>query len=326
MKTGELLNLLREEKRGYLSGEDLSNRLGVSRTAIWKHIHQLEESGYRIAAVPHLGYRLLEVPDLLLPDEIRSGLKTKLLGQRAVCFKETTSTNDRALELASLGAPEGTLVAAENQTQGRGRYQRSWLSKPNANLLFSLILRPPWTFEQIPMITLLLAVAVARAIDAQTGLPARIKWPNDILIQGAKVCGILTEMRTQADQISFLVCGIGVNVNTAPGGALKTKAASLSSLLGKPVARLPLLQRILEGIEAAYLTARESGFGSVLEQWPRLSLTPLGTTLGLEIQGGEKIEGTAMGIDETGALLVRMETGITRRFSSGEIQIQSIKV
>jgi len=132
-------------------------------------------------------------------------------------------------------------------------------------------------------------------------------------------------MRTQADQINFLVCGIGLNVNTAPGGALKTKAASLSSLLGKPVARLPILQLILEEIETSYLAARNKGFGRLLEQWPLLSLTPPGTPLSLEIQGGEKIEGTAMGIDETGALLVRMETGITRRFASGEVQIQAVK-
>jgi BirA family biotin operon repressor/biotin-[acetyl-CoA-carboxylase] ligase len=192
-------------------------------------------------------------------------------------------------------------------------------------LLFSLILRPPWTFERIPMITLLLAVAVARGIQTATGLPARIKWPNDILIQGGKVCGILTEMRTQADQIHFLVCGMGINVNAAPGGSLKNKAVSLASLLGKPVARLPLLQRILEEIESGYVAAREKGFEQVLKQWPLLSATPPGTPLSLEVQGGEKIEGVAMGIDETGSLLVRMEIGITRRFASGEIQIQAIK-
>jgi BirA family transcriptional regulator, biotin operon repressor / biotin---[acetyl-CoA-carboxylase] ligase len=324
VNSGDLLNLLREEKEGYLSGEDLSNQLGVSRTAVWKQIHLLEESGYRIAAVPHLGYRLLESPDRLLPDEIRAGLKTKILGQRTVCFQETTSTNDRALELAAAGVPEGTLVAAESQSRGRGRYQRSWQSKANANLLFSLVLRPPWTYEKTPLITLLLAVAVARAVREHTGLAPRIKWPNDLLIEGAKVCGILTEMRTSADQIHFLVGGIGLNVNAAPGGALRTRASSLAALLGKPVVRLPLLQRILEAIEDDYLEAREHGFERMLAQWPLLSATPLGTPLRLEIQGGEKAEGTAMGLDEAGALLVRLETGITRRFASGEIQFQIV--
>ncbi len=322
MITGDLLEFLREQESRFISGEELSNRLGVSRTAIWKHIHQLEESGYRIAAVPHLGYRLLESPDLLLPDEIRAGLKTRLMGQRVVCFKETTSTNDRALELAQSGSPEGTLVAAESQSQGRGRYQRSWLSKSHANLLFSLVLRPPWTFDQIPMITLLLAVAVARGVHEHTGLTTRIKWPNDILVEGGKVCGILTEMRTQADLINFVICGIGINVNTAPAGPMKTRAVSLAGILGKPVTRLPLLQKILREIEHWYLEAREKGLNIILEQWPLLSCTPPGTPLILEIMGGERIEGVAMGIDETGALLVRLESGITRRFASGEVQVQ----
>jgi BirA family biotin operon repressor/biotin-[acetyl-CoA-carboxylase] ligase len=322
LKTGTLLELLREHEQGYLSGEEISNRLGVSRTAVWKHIHQLEASGYRIAAVPHQGYKLLEAPDLLLPDEIRSGLKTQWLGHQMVCFHETTSTNDRAMELALGGAPEGTLVAAESQTQGRGRYQRSWLSRSHANLLFSLVLRPPWTFDQIPMITLLLAVAAARALQEHTGLAAQIKWPNDVLIRGHKVCGILTEMRTQADLITFMVCGLGINVNHAPAGPLKTKAASLAGLTGKPLLRLPLLRRVLLEIETGYVQAKKKGLSSVLAQWPRFSCTPPGTPLKLEIAGGEKLEGTAMGIDESGALLVRMENGITRRFSSGEVQLQ----
>ena len=261
LAAAELLKLLREHTGGYLSGEELSSRLGVSRTAVWKHIHQLEESGYRIAATPHLGYQLLESPDLLLPEEIRAGLRTKLIGQQIVCFKETTSTNDRALELGAAGSPEGTLVAAESQTRGRGRYQRSWLAKPYENLLFSFILRPPWTLDQTPMITLLLAIGVARAIRSLTGLPALIKWPNDVLIQGGKVCGILTEMRTQADLITLLVCGIGINVNAAPGGTMKTKAASLAGLLGKPQPRLPLLCAVLKETEGSVPGREEKRLG-----------------------------------------------------------------
>jgi BirA family biotin operon repressor/biotin-[acetyl-CoA-carboxylase] ligase len=260
---------------------------------------------------------------LLLPDEIRAGLKTRYIGKQVVCFKETTSTNDRAQELAAAGAPEGVLVATECQTQGRGRYQRHWLSKSHSNLLFSLVLRPTWTFEQIPMITLLLAVAVARGIHAHTGLPARVKWPNDILIQNGKVCGILTEMRTQADQITSLICGVGLNVNTAPSGTMKTKAVSLAGILGKPVLRVPLLQSILLEIENSYDLARTKGLKWILEQWPLLSCTPPGTAVALEIMGGERIEGMAMGIDDSGALLVRVESGITRRFASGEVQLQS---
>jgi BirA family transcriptional regulator, biotin operon repressor / biotin---[acetyl-CoA-carboxylase] ligase len=320
VKAGKLLNLLRENSESYLSGEELSNTLGVSRTAVWKHIHQLEEAGYKIAAVPHLGYRLLEAPDRMLPLEIASGLKTRVLGQNVVSFPETTSTNDRALELAAGGAPEGTLVAAESQTQGRGRSKRTWLSKSAANLLFSVVLRPKWPLEQAPLVTLLAAVAVVRAIRAETELPAAIKWPNDVLIQGNKVCGILTEMRAQADLIEFIICGIGVNVNAAPTGALRCKAASLAGLAGRSIARLPLLRRILTEMEQLYLTARRQGPASVLKQWESLSCMN-GAQVTIETAGGEKVEGTAMGIDETGALLVRIEGGMLRRFFSGEVSL-----
>lgn len=318
--TGRLLDLLREQGENYLSGEELSALLGVSRTAIWKHVHQLETAGYRIAAVPHLGYRLLEAPDRLLPAEIYAGLKTRVFGRNAVCYQETTSTNDRALELAAGGAPEGTLVAAESQTSGRGRSKRTWLSKPGTNLLFSLVLRPDWPLEQALLVTLLSAVAVARSIRAEMELPAQIKWPNDILIRGQKVSGILTEMRAQADLIEFIICGIGINVNAAPAGGLRTKAASLSGLLGRVVPRLPLLRRILAETERLYTAARKQGAGLILEQWEALSCMN-GAPVVVEAAGGERIEGTAMGIDETGALLVRIEAGLTRRFFSGEVSL-----
>jgi BirA family transcriptional regulator, biotin operon repressor / biotin---[acetyl-CoA-carboxylase] ligase len=320
VSSGKLLNLLRERGGGYLSGEELSAALGVSRTAVWKHIHQLEEAGYKIAAVPHLGYRLLETPDRLLPLEIRAGLKTRFLGQHVVSYTETTSTNDRALELAAGGAAEGTVVAAESQSAGRGRSKRSWLSKNAANLLFSLVLRPDWPLEQAPLITLLAAVAVARAIRAETGLPAVIKWPNDVLIQGHKVCGILTEMRAQADLIEFIICGIGVNVNAAPAGALRTPATSLAALAGRPVPRLPLLRRILSEMETLYLATRRQGPAGILEHWETLSCMN-GAPVSVETATGEKIEGTALGVDETGALLVRLEGGVTRRFFSGEVSL-----
>jgi len=317
---GELLELLRRKREGYLSGEELSTALGVSRTAVWKHMHQLEEAGYKIAAVPHLGYRLLEAPDRLLPAEIKAGLETRVFGQNVVCYHETTSTNDRALELAAGGAPEGTLVAAESQTQGRGRSKRTWLSKPYANLLFSLILRPDWTLEQAPLVTLLFAVAVARAIRAQTDLSAQIKWPNDILIQGSKVAGILTEMRTQADLINFIICGIGINVGSAPSGVLHTQAASLAELAGRPIPRLPLLRRVLMELEQLYAAARRHGLSYIPSQWEPLSCMN-GSQVIVDTAGGDRFEGTAMGVDETGALLVRIEGGLTRRFFSGEVSL-----
>jgi BirA family biotin operon repressor/biotin-[acetyl-CoA-carboxylase] ligase len=325
VSAGQLLQFLRLRPGQFVSGEELSSRLGVSRTAVWKHIHLLEESGYRIAAVQHLGYRLLEVPDLLLPEEIRAELATETFGQRAFCFPVTTSTNDRALELAAGGAPEGTLIAAESQTAGRGRHQRTWFSKSHANLLFSVILRPAWTIDQAPLSTLWAAVAVARGIRAETGLPASIKWPNDVLVRGAKVAGILTEMRAQAEMISFIVCGVGINVNAAPSGVLRHRAASLSGLLGRPLARLPLLRRILLEMERLYQIVRQRGTASILEQWQPLSCLQ-GAPVTVELAGGEVVEGTASGIDENGALLIRMESGVTRRVVSGEVTLAAPSV
>jgi BirA family transcriptional regulator, biotin operon repressor / biotin---[acetyl-CoA-carboxylase] ligase len=317
---GRLLELLRERSGAYCSGEELSGALGVSRTAVWKHVHQLEAAGYQIAAAPHLGYRLLSSPDALLPAEIRAGLASKLFARNLLCFRETTSTNDRALDLAARGAPEGTVVAAESQTQGRGRAKRTWLSKPYANLLFSFVLRPAWPLEQAPLLTLLAAAAVARAVRAQTGLPAVIKWPNDVLVRGAKVAGILSEMRAQADLIDHLVCGIGINVNAAPAGPVRTRAASLSGLTGRPVARLPLLRRVLDEVDTLYAAARKRGPAYVLEQWEPLSAMN-GAAVAVDTANGERVEGTAMGVDETGALLVRLESGLTRRFFSGEVTL-----
>lgn len=315
-----LLDLLRDHPEGFVSGEELSSRLGVSRTAVWKHVHQLEEAGYRIAAVPHLGYRLMESPDRLLPDEIQNGLATRLFGRRVYCYQETSSTNDRALERAAAGDPEGTLVAAESQTRGRGRNRRQWLSKPHANLLFSLILRPDWPIERAPWLTLLLAVAVARAIRQETGLPARIKWPNDIIVRRTKVAGILTEMQATGDRVIFMVCGVGINVNAAPAGVMKNKAASLAGLRGRTVARLPLLQAVLREAEKLYLALARTGLQPVLEAWRALSCMEH-TPVTIELATGERSEGTALGIDETGALLVRLENGLTRRFSSGEVSL-----
>jgi BirA family biotin operon repressor/biotin-[acetyl-CoA-carboxylase] ligase len=320
LSTAKVLNLLRENQGSCISGEELSARMGVSRTAVWKQIHQLEAAGYQVEAIPHRGYRLLSTPDRLLPDEIRAGLQTRVLGQQVICFESTGSTNDLALELAAQGAQEGTLIAAENQTRGRGRRERTWISKAGANLLFSLILRPPWIAEQAPLITLMLAVAVAEGIRRETGLLARIKWPNDVLIKDAKVAGILTEMRAQTDAIEYVVCGIGINVNAAPAGALRQPTSSLSKLLGKPLLRLSLLRRILYEAEQLYFKARHNGPRSVLETGQNLSCLQ-GTQVLIQLANQEHLEGMIIGMDDYGALLLRLESGVTRRITSGEVSL-----
>jgi len=335
--SSELLARLRQDMGKYVSGEELSEQLGVSRTAVWKYIHQLEASGYQIEAAPHLGYRLLQVPDSLIPDEIKHDLKTRCFGRNVVSFKETTSTNDRALELAGGGASQGTLVTAEMQTRGRGRRERTWISKPNANLLFSLVLRPAWSVEQASLVTLMMAIAVAKSIRRETGLPAQIKWPNDVLIENLKVAGILTEMRVQANEIAYVACGIGINVNqapspaqikTAPGtppketgsGALRYPAGSLAGIAGRPVPRLPLLRRFLFESERLYFQALKEGFQSALKEWGNLSMMT-GSQAVIELADGSLVEGVVMGVDDSGALLIRQESGVTQRITSGECRV-----
>jgi len=211
----QLLLYLKERKGDWVSGEALSNKIAVSRSAVWKHICKLREEGYVIESSPKKGYLLRKAPDLLFPNEIREGLDTKVFGKRdIVYFTETDSTNTRAKDLAARGAPEGTLVISERQTKGRGRKGRSWFSPSQGGIYTSLILRPSISPSEAPKITLLSAVVVAETLRSLTGLSAIIKWPNDILINGKKIAGILTEMSTEMDAIDYIVVGLGLNVNT----------------------------------------------------------------------------------------------------------------
>lgn len=318
LATSEVLALLRSRPGKYVSGEELSKRLAVSRTTVWKHIHHLEAEGYAIEAVPNQGYRLVSTPDRLVSEEITAGLKSKQFGKKIFCYQQTTSTNDRAMALAANQLPEGTVITAEHQTHGRGRRERNWISKAGTNLLFSLLFRPPWIAEQASLITLLMAVAVANSIRQKTGLSARIKWPNDVMVQGAKVAGILTEMQAQADKIDFVVCGVGINVNSMPVRAVRTPTISLARALGKKVERLPLLRHILEELERLYQEALSSGTDGIVQVWQTLSWLQ-GKVVTLRQPHGEHVTGTVMGIDETGALLLRQDTGLIKRVVSGEI-------
>ena len=315
--TSEVLTLLRKKPGQYISGTELSRRLSVSRTAVWKHIHQLGSAGYAIEAVPHVGYRLLRAPDRLLPDEIETGLRTRRLGKKIFCYESTTSTNDRALQLAADGLPEGTLVAAEHQTRGRGRRDRSWWSSSRRNLMFSIIFRPPWVAEQASRLTLMMAAAVAAAIQGETGLEVRIKWPNDILLNQAKVAGILTEMQAQADRIAYAVCGVGINVNSAPTRGVRYPAQSLAKAAGKPVSRLSLLRRILHETDRLYTKALRSS-RPVLDAWRKYAGLE-GARVRVSQPDGHIWSGWVLGVDENGSLRLRLAGGELKVLRSGEI-------
>ena len=231
MKT-EILRCLREAE-GYVSGQELCERLKVSRTAVWKVMQQLQAEGYEIEAVRNRGYRLKESGDAYSQAELQSIMSSKWAGKNLLIFEKVDSTNNMLRTLAEQGAPEGTLVVAANQTAGKGRRGRSWSAPEGTSIAMSILLRPEFPPERASMLTLVMAMAIARGIREVTGLDAGIKWPNDIVADGKKLCGILTEMSTEMEYIRYVVIGIGINVSMKEfPEELKQKATSLELCLG----------------------------------------------------------------------------------------------
>jgi BirA family biotin operon repressor/biotin-[acetyl-CoA-carboxylase] ligase len=300
---GQILKALRE-CRGYLSGEILSNQLGISRVSIWKHIRGLKEDGYVIEASPR-GYRLVSSPDLLLPYEFPG------LEQRIHYFPEIGSTMDAARELAKKGAGEGTIVIAEVQTRGRGRLSREWLSL-EGGIYFTLILRPRISPAYAPRINLMASIAVAATIRKLFGVNAELKWPNDVLIEGKKVCGILAEMDAEMDVVNFVNVGIGINANTSVPRFEKT-ATSLKDALGREISRKEFLSALLMEIERRLPLLMKA---DLLEEWKKLSATLNKDVRVMSL--GEEVIGQAIDIDATGALVVKSKDGSLRTVLVGD--------
>jgi len=312
----KILNVFRKYPDQYISGEDLSEELGVSRTAIWKHIEELRKIGYIIQAEPHSGYKLVSAPDRLLSSEISAGLDTKIIGKNILSFDTVDSTMDVAYDFAVKGTGEGVCVFAEGQKKGRGRMNRDWQSPKHKGVYLSLILRPEISPNEISKITLMVAVSVAKTIRAKTGLSALIKWPNDILIDGRKVCGILTDMSAESDIVKFLVIGIGININSKIQD-LPDSATSLREFFGEKVDRIDFTRALLEELDSHYLDFMQQGFGAILEEWRNFSAT-LGSRVKVDFKN-RHIEGQAMDVDESGALLVRLDNGFIERILSGDV-------
>lgn len=314
-----VLILLKEKKDKYLSGEEISKHLSLSRTAVWKAIQSLKEEGYEIEASPRLGYRLVKVPDLLLPGEIKYGLKTKILGKEIYHFNEVGSTNGLAKDLAFRGALEGTLVVAEKQFLGRGRFGREWISPPGG-VWSSLILKPEILPFDASKITLLAGVSVAETIQEVTGLNAQIKWPNDILVGERKVAGILTEMNAEIDKVKFIILGIGINVNVEIKNfpsELYQKVISLKEATGGEINRVYFLKSLLESLDKYYLELKKGEFEPILSRWRKLT-----STLGAYVKVAtleREIVGEAIDLDEHGGLILRLDTGEKQVIYSGEI-------
>jgi BirA family biotin operon repressor/biotin-[acetyl-CoA-carboxylase] ligase len=305
-----------KRKPGYISGDLIAQRLDITRQALWKQIQELKDSGYDIAAVPHLGYKLLSSPDRLLPYEISSHLDTKFIGKKIYYFESISSTMEAATELGTKRAPEGTIVVAEAQTKGKGRLGRIWFSPKYKGIYFSLVLRPDIMPNQAPVLTLLSAVAVCEAIKEVSGEQAQIKWPNDIYLNNKKIGGILTELAAECDQVRFMVVGIGLNVNNDKK-SLISGATSLREEKGEPINRLQLLQELLRRLEANYLLFCKKDAAPILEKWRQYSLT-LGKRVKVYAHK-EHLEGQAQDVDADGGLLLRIDSGITKKVMAGDV-------
>ena len=318
----EILKMLRETD-GYVSGQELCNKFGVSRTAVWKAINQLKENGYEIEAVQNKGYHLLSAPDIMDKTELESIHATEWAGCEIYYFDSIDSTNTKAKELAEEGHPSGTLVVADRQTAGKGRRGRSWESPTGIGIFMTLMLKPEINPNNASMLTLVAAMATTRAIRRVTGVPAMIKWPNDIVMNGKKVCGILTEMSAQFDYINHIVIGIGINVHNEdfPEEIAKT-ASSLYLESGQHIHRASLIEAFLEEFEdvsAEYLKTEDM---EGLQKEYDAMLVNRGRQVRV-LDPKEPFEGKAMGITKKGELIV--DTWESRKLvSSGEVSVRGI--
>lgn len=321
----EILKMLKEAD-DHISGQQLCEQFQVSRTAVWKVINQLKEEGYQVEAVRNKGYRIIESPDVLTREElaVQIGDATRWAGQEIVCFTETDSTNVRARKLGENGAAHGTLVVAEQQTAGRGRRGRGWESPAGSSIYMSLLLRPEFLPNKAPMLTIVMAYSVATALREQTGLDFRIKWPNDIVLNGKKVVGILTEMSTEIEYINHVVIGVGINVNTeAFPEEICATATSIRRESGKIWRRAELIAAILRQFEVQYERfVKEEDLAYLREAYDAVLVNCNREVRILGEKDGYRA--VALGIDDQGELLVRKEDGTVTSVYAGEVSVRGI--
>lgn len=322
---GKILQILKRNCEGFISGEDISEEFNVSRSAIWKHMNTLKEEGYEIESVPRKGYRLISTPDILTLEEIEESLATDFIGRNIYYFDSLPSTNIKAKEIA-IKEPEGTLIIAEEQTKGKGRLGRDWISPKGKGIWMSMILKPKVDPTEVAKITLIGAAAVHEGL-ADINIDSLIKWPNDIIIQGKKVCGILTEMSCELNRINYCVMGIGINVNLDKGDfceELENKAISLKSIIGEKIDRKILLAHILNHFERLYIPFKEKGDISKAIEISRKNSILIGKEVRI-IKGETERMGKALDIDDEGQLIIEFKDGSIEAIFSGEVSIRGIE-
>ena len=307
----------------FVSGQSLANQLGVSRQAVWKGVNALKEDGYEISSTPNRGYKLVSSPDFLNVEAIKTHLNTELIGREIIVLDSVGSTNDYLKELGNNGCREGVVVTTREQTQGKGRLGRTWLSKRDENIAFSILLRPKVSPGGIVTVTHLAGLAMCKALRETTGLDCKIKWPNDIIIGKKKLVGILTEMSAEFDAVEFIVIGVGINVgqSTFPED-ISHKATSLWLETGKDFDKNNLLAAVLNELEKVFLGNNLELSPAALDEYKALCAT-LGKNVTFT-QGGKPVEGTATDISENGELIVSLPGGRICRVNSGEVTAQGI--
>lgn len=319
----EILTLLRNS-REYVSGQDLCARFGVSRTAVWKAINQLKEEGYEIEALQNKGYILRSYPDILSKNEIASRLGTKWVGKNLYYYEDTDSTNADAMRLGEEGAEHGTLVVANHQNKGRGRRGRVWQSPVGTTISMSFLVKPEIAPGKASMLTLVMALAVAKGIEEACDLSTAIKWPNDILVNGKKVCGILTEMKAEMDYIHGVIIGVGINVNVESfPEELQSMATSLILEKGRKVSRAEVIERVAENFEEYYEKFMEAEDLSLLRDLYEERLISKGKTVKVLDPQGE-YTGISKGITDTGELVVETQDGKEQQVYAGEVSVRGI--
>lgn len=321
-----ILKELIENRNRYISGQELSKKFGVSRTAIWKYIKKLKEEGFVIESVTNKGYILISSPDALYPVEIKRNLKTEFIGKEIIYLDSVDSTNNYGKELASRGFNDGILIVAEEQTKGRGRLGREWISQKGKGIWMTIMLKPDIKPDMASQVTLIAALSVLRGIKNVADIDVMIKWPNDLVINGKKVCGILTELGAEIDIINYLCVGIGINVNSEEDDFNKiglSTATSLKVAVGKTIDRKRLIVEILESFENPYKQFLQKGsIDYMLEEYKK-HLVNLGKEVKIILKNDE-VKGIAEDVNGKGHLMVRLDNGHLMEVSSGEVSVRGV--
>lgn len=316
----EILRILRQTD-GFVSGQELCGQLNVSRTAVWKRMKKMQEEGYVIEAVQNKGYRLAQAPDLIQEDEVNSWLSTKWLGKEIHYKESVDSTNTWAKMLAEEGAPHGTVVFADEQTAGKGRRGRVWENPKGVNLAFTYLLRPEFLPESAPMLTLVMGLSVAQ-VCGEYGLDAWIKWPNDVVVNRKKICGILTEMSAQIDYVNYVVIGTGINVNqrSIPEN-LQDRATSFYLETGKDFLRAQIAASVMETFEKNYeLFTQTCDLSLLINEYNQILVNNQQKVKVLDVN--QEFTGISAGITPKGELLVTKDDGETVKIMAGEVSVR----